>query len=68
MNALEFFRTDRTTELLTAGDVAHALRISKTGVWRLVRDGHLPRVHVGRRSVRYRREDVEAIIARGVKR
>jgi excisionase family DNA binding protein len=49
------------TELLTAEEVARVLRCTERYVWRLGRDGKLPRIRVGR-HVRFDPADVEAFI------
>jgi len=38
-------------DLLSQADVAHRLGVSRTTVWRLVRSGQLPVVHVGARAL-----------------
>ena len=45
--------------LLTPDDVAKALKISKTTLCRLTRDGKIPYVRIGDRCVRYPREVIE---------
>ena len=50
--------------LLTAAEVARILNISLRSVRRLIKDGKLPIVHVGR-SVRIRPEALEAFIDGG---
>lgn len=47
-------------DLLSQADVAHRLGVSRTTVWRLVRSGHLPVVHIGARALIPRRA-VEAL-------
>jgi len=49
-------------ELLTAKEVMGYLRISKSTLYRLIRDGRLKRIRIGRRAVRYRRQDVLALV------
>ena len=49
-------------ELLTAKDVARWLNVSAKTVYSLGRDGTIPAVHVGSRTVRFRRADVERVI------
>lgn len=49
------------TELLTAEEVARILRCTERYVWRLGRDGKLPRIRVGR-HVRFDPVDVDAFI------
>lgn len=48
-------------ELLTAQEVADLLRVSTMTVYRLIRQGELPAVRVGR-SYRVRRPDLEAYL------
>jgi excisionase family DNA binding protein len=50
--------------LLTAAEVAEMLSVSLRSVRRLIKDGKLPIVHVGR-SVRIRLEALEAFINGG---
>ena len=47
--------------LLRASEVAEALGVSRTTVWRMIRDGSLPSVKMGD-SRRVRREDLEAFV------
>ena len=48
--------------LLRVGEVAALLSCSKRLIWRLVSEGHLSRVVLGPRCVRFRRSDVEAMV------
>jgi excisionase family DNA binding protein len=48
--------------LLSLDDVAQVLRISESGVYRLIRSGDLPRVKVGNRTL-FAPHDVRAFIA-----
>jgi excisionase family DNA binding protein len=48
--------------LLTAKDVAQALKISKPLVYRMIDEGQLPAVRF-RRTVRVRQEDLDAFVA-----
>ena len=50
--------------LLTAIQVAELLAVPTTRVWSMSRRGEIPTVRIGRREVRYRREDIDAWIAR----
>jgi excisionase family DNA binding protein len=50
--------------LLTAVQVAELLSVPKTRVWSMSRRGETPTVRIGSREVRYRREDIDAWIAR----
>jgi excisionase family DNA binding protein len=56
---------ERPTPLLTVTEVARALAVSRSTVYRLIELGELPRVRVGG-SARFRQADVEALIARGL--
>jgi excisionase family DNA binding protein len=47
--------------LLTAREVGEQLAVSERYVWRLARDGGLPRVEIGK-YVRFREDDVAAFI------
>jgi excisionase family DNA binding protein len=49
-------------EYLTSAEVADLARITRRSVWRLVADGRLPAVKIGRRSTRFLRSDVEALL------
>jgi excisionase family DNA binding protein len=49
---------------LTAVQVAELLSVPKTRVWSMSRRGEIPTVRIGLRDVRYRREDIDAWIAR----
>lgn len=49
--------------LLTADDVAAAAQLTKDRVWELTREGKLPCVRLGPRTIRYRADRVEAAIA-----
>ncbi len=51
-------------KLLTAEEVARILRVPKLNVYRLVREGRLPVVRIGR-FVRVPEEELRAWIARG---
>jgi excisionase family DNA binding protein len=55
-------RTGTAAPLWDAGDVAHFLKIPKREVYRLVHEGSLPSVRVGRRRLRFRQEDVVRVI------
>ena len=50
--------------LLTVNDVARLLVVSRDSVYRLIRDGHLRPVRVGKR-LRFRPEDIERYLERG---
>lgn len=53
--------TPALPELLTAEEVAAALRVSPTTVYRWAADGVLPELRIAS-TVRFRREDVEALL------
>ena len=56
---------DTTGRLLTAAQVAERLGYAEHYVWKLGREGVLPRVELpGRRYVRFAAEDVERLVAR----
>ncbi len=56
-------------ELLTTGDVARFLKISRRQVQILRREGRLCQpLRIGSRSVRWRQEDVSAFLASEVER
>lgn len=50
------------SQFLTVAEVARVLRVSKMTVYRLISNGQLPAVRVGR-SYRLREEDVDAYLA-----
>jgi excisionase family DNA binding protein len=55
---------DTEREMLTAKDVATRLSIGVSTVWRQVKQGNLPApIQIGG-STRWRRADIEALIAR----
>ena len=51
--------------LLTGNDVAEILAISRTHAYKLIRDGVIPSIPLGR-CVRVRPEDLETFLARNV--
>ncbi len=54
---------DTTGRLLTAAQVAERLGYTERYVWKLGREGALPRVKLpGRRYVRFAEEDVERLV------
>ncbi len=62
--AMEGMKT--TGRLLTAGEVAERLGYTERYVWRLGREGVLPRIKVpGRKYVRFVEEDVEQFVRDG---
>lgn len=52
---------DPAGTLLTAADVAARLQVHPETVLRLARRGVIPRVQIGRKIVRFRPQDVDAI-------
>ena len=50
-------------DLLTTGEVAETFRISRSTVARWYREGRLAGIKVGPRTFRFRRSDVEALLA-----
>ena len=51
-----------TDRLLIADEVADIFRVSTESVYRLVREGLLPCVRVGHRSVRFTQEQVDDFV------
>lgn len=49
-------------ELLTPAKVMEILHISRSTLWKLIKAGRLPRVLLGTRTMRFRREAVEALM------
>ena len=45
-------------EILTLPEVCQALRLSRTTVWKLVRDRKLPCIRLSKRLKRFRRSDI----------
>lgn len=58
-------RRDDRPLLLTIPEAAALCRVHRNTVWRWVRDGLLPSYRVGVRSLRVRRDDVEAMLRPG---
>jgi excisionase family DNA binding protein len=58
------YASERPDRLLTIGETADVLRISRPTVYRLLRSGDLHAVRVGQRH-RFRREDIDAYLDRG---
>ena len=54
-------------EFLTVGEVARDLHVSTATVWRMLRDGLLPRVRVGRGSTRIPASAMATLVAGGLK-
>jgi excisionase family DNA binding protein len=63
MNATEAVRHTPTTTrpLLTVDGLADHLRIGRSTVYRLIREGEIHPIHVGKR-LRFRPEDVDAYL------
>ena len=55
--------TDAAPELLTTREVAALARVSTVTVTRWANDGKLPVIRVSERTLRFRRDDVEALLA-----
>lgn len=55
---------DHTRDLLKADDVTKLLDINRATLTRWEAAGHLTPVRVGKRYVRYRRSDIEALLAK----
>jgi excisionase family DNA binding protein len=49
-------------EILTVPEVATILRVPKSTIWTMCRDGRLPHVRLSKRSYRLRRRDVEGFL------
>lgn len=56
---------DEEADLLTPAEVAGLCRVTKTTVFRWVADGELAAVRLGKRVVRFHRDDVDRFISRG---
>ena len=52
------------TKLMNGKEVAVVLQVSKALAYRLMAQGDIPTVHISRKTVRVRQEDLEAFIAR----
>ena len=50
--------------LLKTSDVCELLGVSRKTVNRLHRDGFLPKIKVGAKTVRYRQEDLDKLVQR----
>jgi excisionase family DNA binding protein len=48
-------------EVLTPRQVCELLSITRTTLWRLVRDGRLPVIRLSRRTKRFRKTDILAL-------
>jgi excisionase family DNA binding protein len=53
------------SELLTAQELARALKVTPDTIWRYTRTGRIPSVLLGPRDYRYRLPDVLAALAEG---
>jgi excisionase family DNA binding protein len=51
--------SEEAGEYYTASEAARALRVSRTTIWRWIGEGRLAAYHVGGRTLRIRREDVQ---------
>jgi excisionase family DNA binding protein len=51
--------TEEEGEYYTASEAARALRVSRTTIWRWIGEGRLAAYHVGGRTLRIRRDDVQ---------
>jgi excisionase family DNA binding protein len=56
-------RADVSSDLLTTREVAALARVSTVTVVRWANDGRLPVIRVSERVLRFRRSDVEALLA-----
>lgn len=52
--------------VLTREEAAKILRVSEKTIYNLVKSGELKECKVGRRSVRYRREDLDAYLEKSM--
>jgi excisionase family DNA binding protein len=52
---------DEKSTWMTVAEVADDVRLSDRGVRKLIADGHLPAHKVGKRALRIRRADVDAL-------
>ena len=59
---IEARNTELSTELLDVRQVAERLHVSERTVWRLSKMGILHPVRIGRRIVRWRRDDITCYI------
>lgn len=59
------YRQDRVpdTDLLSIEEASRGLHVSPTTVWRLIRDGSLPAVRIGKKLLRVRRADLSSIVS-----
>lgn len=54
------------TTVLTREEAAKLLRVSEKTIYNLVKSGELKECKIGRRSVRYRREDLDAYLEKSM--
>lgn len=54
---------DNPSPLLTTKEVMRFLSVSRTTLWRMVKDGELPAFRIGG-DLRYKREDIDAYLER----
>jgi len=66
MNTNEQYQTAPAQALLTAAEASVTLRVSAQTVHRYAKDGLLTPIRLGYRTVRYRRADVERLVAEGI--
>jgi len=52
------------TNLLNGKEIAAVLHISKALVYKLMSQGDIPTIHISRKTIRVKQEDLEAYIAR----
>ena len=65
MFAKNEFAEEDEISLLTGNDVARILKVSRSFAYQLMRQGQIRTVHIGR-SMRVRREDLEAFISENI--
>lgn len=59
--------TQEKTELMTLKEVMEYLQISERTVYRMIEAGELTRYRVGKRNIRFKREEVERLLRTGGK-
>jgi excisionase family DNA binding protein len=52
----------RETKWLTVPEVARELRVSRETAYALVSEGHLPAIRLGQKSIRIRRDELDAFL------
>ena len=57
-----FLQNEGSDDLLTVEESAKLLRVSPTTIWRLVQSGQLPAIRVGRKALRIRKSDLQAMV------